>query len=359
MKIVNVKITGTGSYVPENVVTNEEFASNQFYDTNGEPFEEPHEVIAKKFEAITGISERRWVDDDMVNSDMGTIAAREAIKDAGIDPETLDQIIVAQNFGDVRKGTIQTDNVPSLAARIKHSLGIANPGCVAYDLLFGCPGWIQGLIHGNAFIRAGMAKRCLVIGTETLSRVIDVHDRDSMIYADGAGACIVEAVEGDKREGVVGMEAASYTKDEAWLLFMGKSNARNADPNVRYIKMYGRKIYEFSLTYVPLAIKSCLDKAGADIRQVKKIFIHQANEKMDVEIIKRLYRLYKIRQVPEDVTPMSIHKLGNSSVATVPTLLDRIRKGTCEQNHELKAGDLIVLASVGAGMNINAIAYRY
>jgi 3-oxoacyl-[acyl-carrier-protein] synthase-3 len=359
MKITNIIITGTGSFVPSNVVTNEDFAKNEFYDPDGKAYEDPHEVIAEKFRAITGIEERRYVDDQIVASDIGAIAARLAIENAGIDPETLDQIIVAHNFGDVRKGTIQTDILPSLAARIKQSLGIMNPYCVAYDVLFGCPGWVQGIIQANAFIRSGMAKKCLVVATETLSRVLDMHDRDSMIYADGAGACVVEAVEGDKREGIIGMEAASFAKEEAYYLFLGKSNIEEADPRIRYIKMHGRKIYEFALTNVPQAMKSCLDKAGADIRHVKKIFIHQANEKMDFEIIKRLYRLYGIREIPDRIMPMSIHRLGNSSVATVPTLLDRVRRGTCEQKHELHKGDLIVLASVGAGMNVNAIAYLY
>ncbi|MEE4256521.1 MAG: 3-oxoacyl-[acyl-carrier-protein] synthase III C-terminal domain-containing protein, partial [Bacteroidales bacterium] len=90
-----------------------------------------------------------------------------------------------------------------------------------------------------------------------------------------------------------------------------------------------------------------------------KIFIHQANEKLDFEVIKRFYRLYKIRELPENIMPMSIHLLGNSSVATVPTLYDSVRKGTIEGHHELNKGDLILLASVGAGMNINCIAYRY
>jgi len=359
MKTFNIKITGTGSYEPKNIVTNEDFAKNKFFEFGGKPFDIPHEEIAEKFMAITGIRERRYVDDDMVASDIGAISAKLAIEDAGIDPETLDQIIVAHNFGDVRKGTIQTDVLPSLAARIKNSLGIENTSCVAYDILFGCPGWVQGIIQAYAFIQAGMAKKCLVIAAETLSRVIDMHDRDSMIYADGSGACIVEAVEGDKKEGIIGMEYGSFTRDEAFFLFLGKSNIDESDPKVRYMKMHGRKIYEFSLNQVPKAMKACLDKSGTDIHEVKKIFIHQANEKMDFEIIKRLYRLYNIREVPADIMPMSIHLLGNSSVATIPTLFDRVRKGNCDPVHQLNKGDLILLASVGAGMNVNAIAYRY
>lgn len=352
-------ITGTGSYVPKHVVTNQDFAKNIFFDERGKVFEASHEEIAEKFTAITGIEERRYVDDNLVASDIGTVAGRLAIEDAGIDPETLDQVIVAHNFGDVKSNTIQGDMLPSLASRVKHGLRIKNPACVAYDVLFGCPGWIQGIIQATAYIRAGMAKKCLVVATETLSRVVDRHDRDSMIFADGAGACVVEAIEGEKQEGIIGMEVGTWAEDEAYYLFMGKSNTQEADPNVRYIKMYGRKIYEFALTKVPQAMKSCLDKAGADIHDVNKILIHQANEKMDREIVKRLFRLYREREIPEGIMPMSIHKLGNSSVATIPTLLDQIRRGTSEENHVLNKGDLILLASVGAGMNVNAIAYRY
>ena len=359
MKITNIMITGTGSYIPPNIITNQDFSNNQFYDAQGKAFDSSHEEIAEKFKSITGIEERRYVDPDLVASDIGAIAGRLAIEDAGVDMETIDQVIVAHNFGDVKSETIQTDILPSLASRVKYKLGIKSPACVAYDVLFGCPGWVQGIIQANAFIRAGMAKRCLVVATETLSRVLDMHDRDSMIFADGAGACVVEAVEGDKEEGIIGMEAGTWTEDEAYYLFMGKSNDEEADPSVRYIKMHGRKIYEFALTKVPQAMKDCLDKAGASIYDVKKILIHQANEKMDREIIKRLFRLYKERNIPEGIMPMSIHKLGNSSVSTVPTLLDQIRKGTSAEKHELNKGDLILLASVGAGMNVNAIAYRY
>jgi 3-oxoacyl-[acyl-carrier-protein] synthase-3 len=356
----NIVITGTGSYIPTKIVTNKDFAKNEFYDSEGVPFTISHEEISEKFTAITGIEERRYVSDDLTASDIGAICAEVAIKDAGIDRETLDHIIVAHNYGDVKKGTIQSDFVPSLASRIKHTLGIANPFCVAYDIAFGCPGWIQGIIQAEAYMKTGLAKKCLVIAAETLSRMIDKHDRDSMIYADGAGACVLERIEGAEKEGILSSSMASYTKEEAYYLFMGKSNLMDTDPNIRYIKMYGRKIYEFALKHVPDAMRDALNKAGADIHEVKKIFIHQANEKLDFEVIKRFYRLYKIREAPKNIMPMSIHHLGNSSVATVPTLFDRVRKGTClDHPHELHKGDLILFAAVGAGMNINCIAYRY
>ncbi len=352
-------ITGTGSYVPENIVTNSDFTLNKFYDSTGKAIETTFDEIIQKFKAITGIEQRRYVNDDQTASDIASIAAKLAIDDAGIDPESIDQIIVSHNFGDIKKGTIQTDNVPSLAARIKHNLQIENPSCVAYDILFGCPGWLQGIIQAQAYIKSGMAKKCLVISTETLSRVLDKYDRDSMIYADGAGACIIEAVDSNIKEGVISNISASHSKDEAYYLYFDKSNNPNATSKTRYLKMHGRKIYEFALTNVPAAMKTCLDESGYSIHDVKKIFIHQANEKMDNEIIKRFYRLYKERTIPENITPMSIHKLGNSSVGTIPTLFDLVRKEKCEGNHKLHKGDLILFSSVGAGMNINAIVYRY
>ena len=177
-----------------------------------------------------------------------------------------------------------------------------------------------------------------------------------MIYSDGAGACIIEKKENGK-SGIISHVSQSHTYEEANYLFMGESNNSDSDPNIRYIKMHGRKIYECALNYVPQAMKTALDKSGIAIGDVKKIFIHQANEKMDEAIIKRFFRLYKI-PTPEHVMPMSIHKLGNSSVATVPTLLDLVVKGKLE-NHEVNKGDVIILASVGAGMNINAVVYKY
>ncbi|MDN3676451.1 ketoacyl-ACP synthase III [Flavobacterium paronense] len=351
---MNIKITGSGSYIPTQIVSNIDFAQHVFLNEDGTPFPQSNDVVAEKFLEITGIEERRYVTDDLNTSDIATIAARKAIEDSKIDPETLDYIIFAHNFGNVKKGTIQTDLLPSLSTRVKFDLRIKNPKCVCYDMLFGCPGWVEGVIQAQAFIKAGMAKKCLVIGAETLSRVVDMHDRDSMIYSDGAGATIIEATE--EEGGILAHETATFTYDEAYYLFFGNSFNKSHDPDVRYIKMHGRKIYEFALSQVPKAMAACLDKSGVAIGDIKKILIHQANEKMDEAIIQRFYKIYK-QEVPEGIMPMSIHKLGNSSVATVPTLYDSLIRGEIE-NQSLHKGDIILFASVGAGMNVNAIVYK-
>ena len=352
----NTIITGTGSYIPQQVITNEHFGRHEFYDADQSKIETPVDEIIEKFKSITGIEERRWADDNLLASDIATKAATEAIQDANINPEEIDYIILAHNFGDFIKGTVQTDILPSLASRVKHNLGIENPFCIPYDILFGCPGWVQGLIQANTYIRAGEAKKCLVIGTETLSRVVDVNDRDTMIFADGAGACIVEAKDEDEKRGILTTKAASHTKDEAYYLHLGASYRSGSDSKIRYIKMDGRKIYEYALTNVPQAMRLCLDASEVDINQLDKIFIHQANEKMDEAILKRFYRLYKTK-VPKNIMPMSIRFLGNSSVATVPTLFDLVRKQKMN-GQTVNSGDYIMFASVGAGMNINAVMYR-
>jgi 3-oxoacyl-[acyl-carrier-protein] synthase-3 len=352
---MNIKISGIGSYIPEKSVSNTDFSEHVFLNEDGSPFGYPNEVVVNKFKNITGIENRRYANDQYTSSDLGYFAAKKAIENAKIDPETIDYIIFAHNFGDVKQGTIQSDMLPSLATRVKHKLQIKNPKCVAYDLLFGCPGWIEGVLQTNAFIKSGMAKRCLVIGGETLSRVVDDHDRDSMIYSDGAGASIIEA--SNDASGMLSYESATFANEEAGYLFFGKSYNTELDPDTKYIKMYGRKIYEFALSNVPTAMQSCLDKSGVAIDDVKKILIHQANEKMDEAIVHRFYKLYG-KTPPKDVMPMSIHDLGNSSVATLPTLFDQVLQGKIE-NQEINKGDVLIFASVGAGMNINAFVYRY
>lgn len=354
--MISSKITGTGTYIPSLRKENIDFLNDNFLNADGTAFASENNVIVEKFKAITGIEERRYAKAEYTTSDLAFFAAQKAIKDANINPEELDYIILAHNFGDVKEGTIQGDTLPSIATRVKYLLEIANPNCVAYDILFGCPGWVQGVIQAQAFIKAGIAKKCLVIGAETLSRVVDQYDRDSMIYSDGAGACIVEQSQ-ELGSGILSHASQTFAKEEAYYLHYGPSFNKKEDQDVRYIKMYGRKIYEFAITNVPSAMKSALDKSGFGIDDVKKIFIHQANEKMDEAIVKRFYRLFK-KKAPEGIMPMSIHKLGNSSVATVPTLLDLVLKGKIE-HQKVDKGDVVILASVGAGMNINAIVYQF
>ena len=352
---MNIKITGTGSYIPEIVQDNSKFLDRNFFDNEGNRIGTKNEEIIEKFQKITGIRERRYAKDELNTSDIAYLAAKEAIKNSKVDPEKIDYIILAHNFGNASNDSTQVDVFPSLAVRVKNLLKIKNPKCVAYDILFGCPGWLEGVIQGYGFIKAGMAERCLVIGADTLSRVVDVNDRDSMIFADGAGATIIEKT--DEEGGILSHNTASYTDDEVFYLFYGKSYNPQADEKTKYIKMRGRKVYEFALTNVPSAVKECLDLANTDISEIKKILIHQANAKMDDAIVKRLYKLFN-EESPEEIMPLTVDRFGNSSVATVPTMFDLIVRNKLG-DHKIEKGDKFIFASVGAGMHINAMVYQY
>lgn len=358
MKKIYSQITGTGSYIPSKVVKNEDFLNYKFLESNGATIDRGNQEIIDKFAEITTILERRYADDNQRTSDLATIASKRAIEAAGINKEELDYIIFAHNFGDIRANDSRIDITPALASRVKAKLEIKNPNAVSYDILFGCPGWVQALIQADYYIRSGDAKKILVIGADVLSRISDPHDRDSMIYADGAAAVVVEPIESETPVGIIGHSSRSDAIEYVNLLKMGASyDSERAKQDELFLKMNGRRLYQYALENVPKTLKTGLDKLDLHINDIKKLLLHQANGKMDDAILSRLFRLYGIREVSETIMPMTISWLGNSSVATVPTLLDIIIRGEMK-GHELTSGDNIILASVGAGMNINSVIYR-
>lgn len=356
----NIKsvIIGTGSYIPENIIKNEAFLNHNFYEKDGTKVIRANEETIEKFHSITEIEERRYAGKEQKASDLAYLAAVDALESSGTNPEELDYIIVAHNFGDLKADNNRSDIVPALASRVKHKLGIKNNDCVAYDLPFGCPGWVQALIQADYFIKSGDAQKILIIGSETISKIVDPHDRDTMIYADGAGATIV-AASNDVNQGILTHKTQTHTFEEAFFLRMEGSYRPDYEKSEDlYLKMDGRKVYEFALKNVPLVMKMALDKAGLNAGDVNKVLVHQANGKMDEAILKRFIKLYPDVECKPDVMPMSISKLGNSSVATIPTLLDLILKKNYE-GHQINEGDVVMFTSVGAGMNINAVVYRF
>lgn len=356
-------ITATGSYLPPRIVPNSDFLAHRFFGPDGKLLERPNPAIVAKLEEITGIGERRYATEEMTTSDLSLAAAQRALE--GVDRESLDYLIVAHNFGDVTAVTQRTDQVPNIASRVKQRLGIENPYTVAYDLPFGCPGWLLALIQANYFIRSGDAKRALVIGVELVSRVVDPHDMDCMIFADGAGAAVLEACGGDETGGgpngeTVGILAHATRSDtlaHGQLLRMGPSYNPERPEEELWVKMDGHKIYKYAVRTVPQLAKEVLDRAGFTLTDVDKVLIHQANEKMDTAILNRLGSLYGVKDLPADIMPMTIGWAGNSSVATLPTMLDLIRREELPP-HKIQSGDLLLFASVGAGMHISCILYR-
>jgi 3-oxoacyl-[acyl-carrier-protein] synthase-3 len=356
MQIYSI-ITGSGKYIPEIIVKNEEFFNRTFTNEQGEVLEKPVPDIVRKFQEITDIHERRYLSPAYNTSDMAFFAAEKAIESANIDPETLDYIIVAHNFGDILHDNIKSDMLPTLASRVKHLLKIVNPNCIAYDLPFGCPGWIQGVIQADYYIKSGDAKTVLVIGAENLSRIADPHDVDSMIYSDGAGAVVLQAKQASSPVGLLCHKTRTDTLNEAHFLKMDISYHPEFADDTLFMKMNGRKLYEYALNTVPQLVKETIEKSGVPLTSIKKVLIHQANAKMDEAIIQRTFKLFEIPlEDSSQIMPMTISKLGNNSVATVPILYDMIINGELE-DHEINSGNYLVFASVGAGMNVNAFVY--
>lgn len=350
----NTIITGTGCYIPALKISNRHFLGHEFYKSDGIKIKKANIDIINKLEEITCINERRYVTDNLNTSDIAFMAAEKALENT--DRESLDYVIVAQNLGDVRADNKRSDMVPAIASRVKHKLKIKNPYTVAFDIPFGCPGWLHGMILADYYIKSGDAKKVLVIGAEILSRVTDPHDVDCMIFADGAGATLVEATK-DRSAGILSHVTRSDTFDSAYLLKTGMSYNPDYPGNELFVKMNGHEIYRYAVRTVPLVVKQSLDKAGLSLTDVKKVLVHQANQKLDEAILERLLKLYHLKNIPGDIMPMTISWLGNSSVATLPTMFDLLQRGKMEK-HKLHPGDIIVFASVGAGMNINSLVYR-
>ncbi|HKI87424.1 MAG TPA: hypothetical protein VKA38_00260, partial [Draconibacterium sp.] len=281
-KEIYTRIIGTGSYLPPQIIKNSHFLKNEFFDPSTQKiFDKKNEEIIQKFKDITNIEERRYVADDQVTSDIAAYAIKEACKSADITKESLDFIIIAHNFGDIPNGNKQTDILPALANKVKMKLDIKNPSCICHDVISGCPGWTQAMIIADAYIKSGFMKRGVVVGADVLSRISDPYDRDTMIYADGAGATIVEAVESNQPIGILSHASRSDSVRYANLLTLGKSSNPDIEGDELFIKMAGHKLYIYAINTVPGVVKESIDKAGLDLSDIKKVFIHQANEKMD------------------------------------------------------------------------------
>ena len=350
-------IKGTGSVLPASIIPNNHFDNHVFYDKNGVKSSKTAAELAIKLEAITGIYERRYIPSDQDTIPLMTEGARRAVADAGIKVNDLDGIIVAHNAGNMLPEVKAFHTIPNLAALLKNALDCTNHECFAYDILFGCPGWLQGLIQAHQAIQNGDANYVLVVGVEIISRLLDPHDMDSMILADGCGACVLSK-DNSLTEGILSYATFSHAQDDVKIIYLDKSNNSDVEGN-SYFHMNGREVYKYATQWMPKVIKKALDKAGLSIEDVDFFLFHQANAKMLDAINNYLTQLYGVeKSILDGKVPTTVQFLGNSSVATIPTLLDMVLKNELEGYH-IQKGQLVVMASVGAGMHCNAIVYRF
>lgn len=345
----------TGSAMPERRIPNSHFLDRTFLNEDGTPMAKPVEEIVAKLEQITGIKERGYIPETGDSVPLMAEACENAIATWGQDRNKIDGIIVGHNAGNMLEGRQGFHTVPNMAALLKHRLGITNHECFAYDLLFGCPGWIQGLIQAHQAIRAGDATHVLVVGIEVASRLLDPYDLDSMILADGCGAAIISASD---NEGIISYATFSHALEDISCIYLDRSYNREwNDPTL--FKMNGKEVYKYATVWVPRVIKKALDKAGLDASDVDLFLFHQANGKMLHAFANNLAQMYHLEGLSfEGKIPMTIQFTGNTSVATVPTMLDLILKGKLE-GYRIEPGMTVVFASVGAGMHCNALVYRF
>ncbi|MEZ4687675.1 MAG: ketoacyl-ACP synthase III [Bacteroidia bacterium] len=351
-------ISGTGSALPKQRISNDYFASWDFFGKDGIRIAKPGAEIVEKLEAISGIRERRFIAEDEDSFDILLEASELALADAGIMATELGGIIVAHNAGNMLKKHRPEDGqsfhtVPNLAAVLKNRLDARQHHCPAFDIMFGCPGWVEGLIQAQRMIALGEAQHVLVAGVEVASRLLDPHDMDSMLMSDGCGAAILSA---SPKPGILAHATFSHGLGDLHSITLGES--LNPEQGGRaFFKMNGRDVYRYATTWLPQVVQQALDKAGLTPADIDFFFFHQANAKMLSVIAHNLMKLYGMENDEyAHKIPSSISFLGNSSVATVPTLFDLVNKGKME-GFALRPGQRYVFASVGAGMHCNAVVY--
>lgn len=315
---MTTKIIGIGSYVPDTVVTNQDLM--KFLDTDDAWIRER-----------TGICERR------VSKDMGTCglaieAAKRAIDDAGIDPKEIDLIVLATSSGDRA--------FPAAAMDVQAAIGAVN--AVGFDIMAACSGFIFGLHIAHSFFAAGIYKTALIIGAETLSKVVDWTDRGTCIlFGDGAGAAVVRASETGIIRTLMGSDGT-----KGWTLECQARNLGNCvngiKPELGFMKMDGKEVFKFAVRKVPEIVAQILEDAQMDPEEIKYFVLHQANFRILEAASRRL-------KVPMDRIPVNIDRYGNTSAASVPILLDELKR-----DGKLERGDKLVLAGFGSGMTWGA-----
>ncbi|AWV99382.1 3-oxoacyl-ACP synthase III family protein [Arcticibacterium luteifluviistationis] len=354
---MSIIINGTGTELPERLIKNDFFLGHQFMSPDGVVNPKPQAEIIAKLEAITGIKERHYISEKGDSAPLMVAVAKKTIEDSGLDKNDIDGIIVAHNAGNMLEGTAGFHTVPNMAAILKNKLAISNHECFAYDILFGCPGWIQGIIQAKQAIEAGDATNVLVLGIEIASRLLDPHDLDSMILADGCGAAIISKSE-ETDAGILSYATFSHAQEDLGCIYLDKSNNPELDLPTLF-KMNGKDVYRYATVWVPRVIKKALDKAKLTVADVDMFLFHQANGKMLHAFANNLAEMYGMEGTSFDgKIPTTIQFTGNTSVATVPTMLDLILKKQLG-DYEIKKGMTVVLASVGAGMHCNALVYKF
>jgi len=308
----NAKITGTGSYLPKKIVSNKDFES--IIDTSDEWIYER-----------TGIRQRHVISADETTSSMAEVAANNALQAAGVDPSEIDLIIV---------GTSSPDRVfPSTACLLQNKLAVGD--CVAFDVQAACSGFIYALGIAEQFIKAGGAKKALVIGAEANSRILNYEDRSTcVIFGDGAGAVVVEASE---EKGILSTHMNSDGRYQDLLYINNPIKDQKHDGEQAHMTMHGNDVYKVAVKTLSRIVDETLEANGMVKSDVDWLIPHQANIRIINSVAKKL-------KMPMEKVVVTIAEQGNTSAASVPLALDQaVRDG------RIKKGETILMEAFGGG----------
>jgi len=323
----NVKIIGTGSYIPKKVLTNEDL--EKMVDTN-------HEWIITR----TGIAERHIAEDNETTSDIAAKASLKALKDANIKPGEIDLIIVATNSQDMI--------FPATACLVQKKIKAVNAATL--DLQAGCSGAVYALITAWQYIATGFYDNALIIGAETLSKLVDWTDRNTcVLFGDGAGAAVLKA---DHEEGILsGCLKGDGSNHDLIIIPAGLSkypaSYETVEKRMHYVKMKGNEVFKLAVKHMKRTTIKTLGKCNLSVEDVDCFIPHQAN----IRIISALTRVLKIKK---DKVFVNLSKYGNTSAASVMIALDEaVKEG------KIKSGDIVVLTAFGAGLTYGTIILKW
>lgn len=324
------RVAGTGSYLPERVLTNVDL--EKLVETNDQWIRER-----------TGIERRHIAAPTEVTSDLALVAAKRALEAAGKTPEDLDLIIFCTVTGD--------QVMPSSACVLQEKLGLKS--IPAFDLSAACSGFVYGLSVADQFIRTGMYKRILVVGAEIISRYVNYKDRETCIlFGDGAGAFVVErAPEGDDRIIMSSHLRAEGSLGDLFVLPAGGSkipfSAKVLDEGLQWVRMKGREIFKNAVRTMSSCCQEALETNGVSIEQVSWLVPHQANMRI-MEAVANHF------DFPQDKVVSIVHEMGNTSAATVPVAFD-----TAVRDGRIQRGQVVLLTAFGAGLTAGSCLLRF
>ena len=320
---MTARIIGTGSAVPEQIVTNEDLS--KIVETSDE-------WISSR----SGIKERRLAKEETTTS-LAILAGKRALENAGIASEEIEVIIVATCTPDYF--------FPNTACQVQEAIGAKH--AVAFDLSAACSGFLFALSTAQAYIKGGIYQKVLIIGAETMSKMIDWSDRSTcVLFGDGAGAAVVSAEE----TGVLELVQKSDGTGKGVLSCKAREtrNLLNHESETKeYLYMEGQPVFKFAVKTVPECVEEVLKKAEVKKEEIRYYILHQANSRIIQSVAKRL-------KEPEEKFPMNLSLYGNTSAASIPILLDEMNR-----NGMLNRGDKLVLSGFGAGLTWGAVLLEW